>query len=249
MTEAMFLRCANCGLQFVTPLPANIPVFVDFSNAARELFASLKAGLNIRTILTPSEDIALRWIKRSGRSGSAVLEICFESGRFLEALKRQGYAPFGVDPLSEHTALAREHGFCVNEGLVDSCGPEWPSTGLVVMLESLVRFPDPIAFLSSIKSKFPSASLIVSVPSPNRSLKSPGFDRRSDYPPHYLTRWTRQSLRIAMERAGYNCSVKTAFINANSLDVPAAVRALVRLAYRAIGEAEYSYIALGKPKA
>jgi hypothetical protein len=241
------LLCGLCGLQFVAPMPEK-SVFVDFSAAARELFKTLGEGGDLPSMLTPSESLALKWVTHNLKKGDSVFEICCEVGRFMEAARRRGISPYGVDPVSGHVELLVLNGFEVNQGLHDAFPDTLLAPKAVVLLESLVRFPDPVGLLQSIRTKFPKSYLIITVPSPRRSLKAPGFDRRSDYPPHHLTRWSHQSLTAALNRAGYSSKVGTTFINANSLEVPSIVRVLVRIAYRLIGEADYSYFAVARPK-
>lgn len=245
--EGDFIECPNCKLQFVYPEPTNVPIFVDFSEAAKELFLALKRGADLNMMLTPSEQMALSWTGRTLLKGDTVFEVCCEVGRYLEGAKRLGLSPVGVDPVHGHVAHLQSEGFIVNGGILDAWRAEWPTPKAIVMLESLVRFPDPVTFLTQIRLKFPQAPLFVTVPSPDRSLKAPGFDRRSDYPPHNLTRWTPKALQAALEKAGYSCQVTKAYINANSLEVHHMLRLLVRLAFRIIGEADYSLVAVGTP--
>jgi len=239
--------CPSCGLQFAVPLPPECPIFVDFSAAAAEQFAATDGGASLDSLFTPSERHALNWLKRTLRPGDTVLEICFEAGRLMEGIRRAGFRPYGCDPIAGHVSHLASRGFDVCPGLLDAIPTNWPEPKAIVMLESLVRFPDPVGVLTELRRRFPKASLFISVPSPNRSLKAPGFDRRSDYPPHHLHRWSTPSMGAALKAAGYSPQIKRAFIDANSLEVPHAVRILVRLAYRAIGEAEYSYFGIGTP--
>jgi hypothetical protein len=243
-----FWLCDTCGLQFIDPIPSGVPVFVDFADAGRELFAQLDGGAVLAALLTPSETFAFRWIAKNLDLGEPVLEICCEVGRFMEAARKIGRRAYGVDPEIGHIELLQRRNFGVAQGLIEAVSGAWPIAKAVVILESLVRFPDPVGLLRSVRERFPDAPLIVTVPSPKRSLKAPGFDRRSDYPPHHLTRWSRKSLKIALENAGYSACITTTFINANSLEVPGLVRTGVRIAYRLIGEAEYSYAGVGVPR-
>jgi hypothetical protein len=241
-------ECTRCGLQFAHPVPPECPIFVDFAGAAAEQFAALARGADLDTILTPTERQAVKWIRRNVPAGGAVLEACFEAGRLLEACRREGFKAYGFDPVEGHVAHLRAHDFEVRQGLFGAVDQAWPDPAAVVMLESLVRFPAPVAVLTDVKRRFPRAKLFISVPSPHRSLKAPGFDRRSDYPPHHLHRWSPISLRAALQAAGYEATVGRTYIDANSLEVPHVVRLGVRLAYRVIGEADYSYYAIGTPR-
>jgi hypothetical protein len=244
-----FLLCPECGLQHVCGIDNAVPVFQDFSQATAAMSACAGGnGGGLR--LTPNERTVLAWLGRNVHRHSPVLELCCESGRFLMALRSSGFEPLGMDPLASHVEVLRAEGITVAHGAVDSYPDGWPEAKAVVMLESLVRFPNPAGIIEGIRRRFPSAFLCVSVPAPRRSLKVPEFDRRLDYPPHHLTRWTRPALKRLLARAGYRsrswvCHVRMNW-NQGSLK-----KRLLRIAFaaslRLLGEFDYSICAIGLP--
>jgi hypothetical protein len=156
----------------------------------------------------------------------------------------------GMDPLSRPVAMLREKGFTAAVGLAEDYPADWPEPAAVVLLESLVRFPGPTELLRSIHRRFPHALLCCSVPSPRRSLKVPEFDRRVDYPPHHLTRWTPTALRKALEQAGYRGTCAVAHVDLGRRGASWRSRILRRLFglfLRMTGEDEYSLIGMGWP--
>ena len=250
LIECSVMRCASCGLQYAAPVPAASPLFVDFSESGAALISRLSEGERVGPLLTPNERMALRWLRRRLPGGAQVLELCCESGRFLAALREGGLRPFGMDPLESHVAVLKRGGFAVAQGDERDCPEDWPSPAAVVLLESLVRLPDPVGVLKGIRERFPQAPLLVSVPSPRRSLKVPEFDRRLDYPPHHLTRWTPRALTAAMAAAGYRCSPRMTHVDLKCWKGPArrrVVRLLLAVFLRLVGESEYSIVALGRP--
>jgi hypothetical protein len=245
---AAYLRCGGCGVERVEPLPPGVPVFVDFTDAGRAMFAELRAGASVADALTPNERLVLAALRRAVEPGSAVLELCCESGRFLAALRDAGFRPLGMDPLPRPAPMLREEGLDAARGGPADVPAEWPEPRAVVLLESLVRFPDPVALLSEVRGRFPRAALHVAVSSPRQSLKLPEFDRRHAYPPHHLLRWTERGLGAALERAGYAARTRT---TRAWIDWPARRGVFgntLAVALRLAGEAEYSFVAVGTPR-
>lgn len=206
-----FLRCASCGLQFVDPVPTGTPVFQDFTDAGQAFFESLEKGGSISESLTRAERLAHAWLQKK-HAGARVLELCCESGRFLAALRSDGFQVFGTDPLERPIEMLLQRGFTVRSGLVEAVPAEWGVPSAIIVLESLVRFPEPVAFLTSIRQRFPSAALFLTVPG-RRSVLVPTFDRRYDYPPHHLTRWTAKALEEALARSGYRAAARRVHVD------------------------------------
>lgn len=242
-----FYVCGHCGAEHVAPLPEGVPVFQDFTDYARGLFQELKGGAPIAEALTPNEEIVLERMKRDLSPGDAVLELCCETGRFLAALKAHGFRPYGVDPLARPMELLREEGFPVEVGLVEAVPMEWPQPKAVVILESIVRFPEPVTLLRQVRERFPGATVYMTVPSPRRSLKLPDFDRRNAYPPHHLVRWTEKAMVAALEKAGYRAKGETRHVRVNWPMRRGVFGNTLSVALRLMGEAEYSHLAVGRP--
>jgi hypothetical protein len=246
----VFRLCPDCGLQHIGNIATAVPVFQDFS-AAVPATSGWAAGNGGGLPLTSNESAILRWLERTVPPHSPVLEVCCESGRFLAGLKSRDFDPLGMDPLPAHVEALRRTGLKVAPGSAEAYPSDWPEPSAVVMLESLVRFPDPAGLINAIRRRFPGAPLGLSVPTPRRSLRVPEFDRRLDYPPHHLTRWTRPALKHLLGRAGYRgrCWVCHVRMNWNQGSMK---KRLLRIAYaaglRLLGEFDYSICAIGLPK-
>ncbi|MET0398830.1 MAG: methyltransferase domain-containing protein [Longimicrobiaceae bacterium] len=245
---AAYLRCGACGVERVDPLPPGVPVFVDFTDAGEAMFAELRAGASLADALTPNERLVLAALRRALKPGAAVLELCCESGRFLAALRAEGFRPLGMDPLPRPAPMLRAQGLDAARGGPADVPAEWPEPEAVVLLESLVRFPDPVALLAEARARFPRAALHVAVSSPRQSLKLPEFDRRHAYPPHHLTRWTERGLAAALERAGYAVRVRTTRAWIDWPSRRGVFGNTLAVALRLAGEAEYSFVAAGTPR-
>ena len=243
-------QCTACGLQYVTPVPDNVPVFADFTEDGLALLSSLGKGDSIDAALTPNERAVLRWLQRHIPPNAPILELCCESGRFLAALQRHGFKPLGMDPLPSHVAMLQTQGFSVRAGYVEDYPTGWPEPAAVILLESLVRFPEPVSLLRGVRKRFPQALLCVSVPSPRRSLKVPEFDRRADYPPHHLTRWTPKALTTALQSAEYRGGCRLVHVDLKWRTEPwerKILKILFGVFLRLAGESEYSIVAIGRP--
>lgn len=250
LEDCSFYQCAVCGLQYADPIPDNVPVFQDFTDCGLSLLSGLQQGRSVACALAPNERLVLHWLRRNIRRNAAILELCCESGRFLAALDACGFEPLGMDPLSRPIAMLRERGFTVEVGFAEDYPRDWPEPAAVVLLESLVRFPAPTELLGSIRERFSQAAVCCSVPSPRRSLKVPEFDKRVDYPPHRLTRWTPRALQRAMEHAGYRGKCRVAHVDLHwrrGSWRARALKILFALSLRLIGESEYSIIGIGFP--
>lgn len=250
LATGSFHRCGRCGMQYVDPLPAGVPVFMDFTDAGRIILSKIEQGEPMADLLTPNERVMLRWLRRHLPGGAPVLELCCESGRFLAALRHAGFTPLGMDPLPRPIGMLEERGFSVHTGSVEDYPKDWPEPAAVVLLESLVRFPFPVQVLRTIHERFPHARLCLSVPSPRRSLKVPDFDRRVDYPPHHLTRWTPRAVVTVLRNAGYRGACRVVHIRLHwtrgawTLRI---LKVLFAVYLRLTREADYSLLGYGTP--
>jgi SAM-dependent methyltransferase len=244
---AAYLRCGACGVEWADPLPDGVPVFVDFTDAGRVMFDELRAGSPLAEMLTPNEALLLAALGRDVKPGGTVLELCCESGRFLAALRDAGFQPLGADPLPRPAPMLREQGFEVVQGGPAEVPAEWQPDA-VVMLESLVRFPDPVGLLAEVRARFPRAVVHLAVSSPRQSLKLPENDRRHNYPPHHLVRWTERGVAAALERAGYRARTRTTRAWLNWPRRRGAFGNTLALVLRLAGQAEYSFLAAGTPR-
>lgn len=245
--DGAFAECGKCGLQFLDPVPSRFPVFQDFTDYGRDLMTRLSDGAVIDDELVAGERVVLDLVRRGVTSGAAVLELCCESGRFLAALRSHGYAAYGVDPVQRSIDMLRANGFLVATGLVDAVSADWPEPRAVVMLESLVRFPEPVALFREIRRRFPRAVVYATVRSPRHSLKLSENDRRHAYPPHHLVRWSSRSLTAAFRSAGYAARIRSLKVGINWPVGRGRFGNAVALGLRLVGEGEFALLAKATP--
>lgn len=143
---------------------------------------------------------AIRWLKRNVPEGSVVLEIGAGMGYFLTAARKNGFEPVGLDVAEEAVKTLNNDGFKMWHGTVDSIPHNWQRPTVCASFFVLHHLADPIGFLTTIRTKFPEAYLIVAAwkrfPLPSQ-LKPAGL------PPRTLTWWSLNALQKAVEKAGY----------------------------------------------
>lgn len=247
-----YLRCPRTGFEWLDPAPPS--VFPDFSVYADRLLRE-DNPVALRDHSPPFERAADAWVRTHVPTGATVVELFAETGRFAWHLRRNGYRVQLADPVTNHVATLQRHGFCaVQFADVGSIPGSWSDPAAVVVLESLIRLPDPRGFLESIRSRWPRALIYVTVPSPRRPLKLADVDHRGGFPPDFLTRWTRPALHEALTLAGYDVNSATLTPASHRFVEPGRwKRRLFNVAFdlmlRANREFEFSYAAWGVPRA
>lgn len=203
LPDCAYFRCPRTGLEYLDPLPDCGPVFPDFSAYADELLAAATPDI-MKLDSPPNEQAALQWVQTHLRPGTKIVELFAEVGRFAWRLRSIGYEVHLADPLGSHVTVLRKHGFAAlqtaNPGELPT---DWSDAEAVIILESIVRVPQPGMFMAAVRARFPRADVYLTAPSLRRPLKLPGVDRRAGYPPDFLTRWTVPALRELLITNGY----------------------------------------------
>lgn len=210
-------RCCGCGLEYASNPEVNLGAYsrsyagsggiVDdsrpyFSPATR-LSLERDALYRPPPHLTAAERWVLERMNSSVPRGVVVLDIGCGTGRWLEALRRRGFEPQGVEPTEALATTLRGMGYEVTSGKLP--GLEWtgPVPAVLTLFEVLEHLPDPLAVLAELRQTFPHACVGISVPSPFRvGLAVRGRDK-TDYPPNHFLRWTPAALERCFSRAGY----------------------------------------------
>jgi SAM-dependent methyltransferase len=154
-------------------------------------------------VVRAQQVLALHWIQANLPSAAAVLDVGCGKGWFLALLEKHGFAAIGTE-VAETTAITlRSKGFRVHAGEIAEYPREWPHPDAITLFDVLEHLPDPALFLASLKRNFPAAPLIACVPNPERWNLRVGWRERWDYPPNHLFRFTKDGLRRALLKAGY----------------------------------------------
>lgn len=206
-------KCPSCELEFSDPMDYDNQLYnrlyrdetsdMSYSDSPRVASFLKRNSKQVRKFLELNQLYALRWIKRNSKPGTKVLDIGCGSGSFLFALKSEGLKPFGTDVAKAAVEALERASFNVVQGSLHTVPEEWGNFDVVTLFEVLEHLSNPLEFLSSIKRKWPDATLILSVPDPKRVYLLFHNREAGDYPPHHLTRWTPRALETALIKAGF----------------------------------------------
>lgn len=207
------LNCPSCGLEFSDPMEYNNQLYdnlykkdtpdLAYTENPRITAFLTSHPMKAHRFLELNHVYAIKWIKNNYKQGTKILDIGCGSGSFLFALKHRGYEPYGMEVARSAVEELGRAGFNAAEGSLDDVPREWGSFDVVTVFEVLEHLPNPFEFLSSLRRRWPDASLILSAPDPRRVYLLFHDREAGDYPPHHLTRWTPQALKIILTRAGY----------------------------------------------
>jgi 2-polyprenyl-3-methyl-5-hydroxy-6-metoxy-1,4-benzoquinol methylase len=188
-------QCSQCGFEFFDPSTVGDSEFYG------ALFA--KAPANYYAPMRPEHTWALRIMK--GSPGARVLDVGCGDGAFLERAKAAGFSAQGMEFSKDAAASARKRGFDVSEkpdadwrmedfgGLLD-----W-----VTLFQVLEHVPYPLAMVRAGSSLLrPGGSIIIAVPVEGSLSQKLAPREPHRWPPHHLTRWTKQSFDTLAKSAG-----------------------------------------------
>ena len=122
-------------------------------------------------------------------------------------MKEKGARPFGIDIDKEAIKTAKNR-LKVDEIKVlswDKLGEDgfWKGFDLITSFDVLEHVSSPNKFLSTVKTILKPGGLVcITVPRWDRDPKV--FDSEVDYPPHHLTIWTSNALKIALKKSGFH---------------------------------------------
>ena len=229
--EFTMYQCPKCGLQFSDPMSYSADDYdSSYSGTGGDaLVKSYKASMEMNRSLIArrdyfnghdSKEMVFQYVKSSFHKDSPILDLGCGSGTFLAALKDSGFANvMGMDVAREPIELLSQDGFDVAQGTLADYPKKWPVPKLVLMIEVLEHLPNPTETLTDVRTRFPNATLVMTVPSPRRIMLKYGHSV-GDRPPNHLTRWTEYALSEALQSAGYHGSVQSAPLQGHTLKLP-----------------------------
>jgi SAM-dependent methyltransferase len=209
-------RCTKDGLVFAWPmeLPAEpTELFAQaytgkLADAQMEMFHHrmiwradlLRNPAAARSAMAPVHRKALSYIEKNFERESPVLDIGCGSGLFLQTIQGAGYAPYGVEVAGPVVDFLHRAGFDVFHGTVNNVPDGRFDPIVCTSFFVLHHVTDPLDFLTTIRRKFPRASLLLTEHYFGRNPYELGS---LNLPPRRLTCWNPGSLALALEKAGF----------------------------------------------
>jgi SAM-dependent methyltransferase len=164
---------------------------------------------------------AMDWLMENVPRGSTLLDIGCGMGYFITAARERGFVPVGLDVAQEVVDLLSDEGFSMWHGTVDSVPDGWHQPTVCTSFFVMHHMPDPVGFLSTVRAKFPQATLLVSAW--NRYPLPPVLAPAGS-PPRTVTWWSPHALRRAFEEAGYTVEHVFPLLEHYAFGLPAAAR-------------------------
>lgn len=166
---------------------------------------------------------AMAWLKANVPRGSVVLDIGCGVGHFLADLHKNGFTPVGLDVAEGVVEMLRDEGFEVWHGTIESVPPNWQQPVVCSSFFVMHHLQDPVGFLTTIRNKFPKATLLIAA---WNQYPSPQQFSAASLPPRSLAWWGKQSLRKAMEKAGYQIEFVSEPLGPSEFEMPWIIRRL-----------------------
>jgi len=219
LSEGALYRCPGCGFVFSAenghdPLSLFTRSYAGDEHAAgmSDFFLRIKlradadsAGIDPSRLMNSAQQEVAGLVRRRVPKGTQVLDIGCGLGYFLRAMSASGYVPFGLDVAEPVVRLLRLEGFQVWNGTIETVPDGWVDPEICTAFFVLHHTGDPVAFLRTIRTKFPRARLIVAAYNDLDHGIPPATVRR--LPPRTYSWWGSAHLRLALEAAGYQAKV------------------------------------------
>ncbi len=206
--EYKLLGCSKCGLRYCDPMKEPDQNFYQnsylYKHRSKELetTATTDDGKILRNwrFKTTLEDMQNRF---STSVVKDVLDIGCGEGSFLYAASKRGFKVSGVDIDPRAVNIAKQL-FRLKDVKVANLSdlPTKERYKVITLFETLEHTQDPSSLVRKVFTLLENDSYFyISVPSFERKPRL--FDPEADFPPHHLTLWTKKSLRILLEKAGF----------------------------------------------
>jgi 2-polyprenyl-3-methyl-5-hydroxy-6-metoxy-1,4-benzoquinol methylase len=169
-----------------------------------QLEPSSRLGPIVAALLPPLRwpaDLALRYLP-AAKPGSRVLDFGCGSGGWLKYPRQARWEVAGVDPDPKARQLGREQGYDIRETLEEFDGESFDA---ITLSHSIEHVHDPLATLRACRALLKPGGMIY-VDTPNINAVGHhiyGRHWRGLETPRHLVLFNRESLRLALEQAGF----------------------------------------------
>lgn len=197
------LVCGQCSA-VVTPLADNAAV--EYYETDYSLTTTTRASTELhRYFRYPEYQQLVGHISSRVKPPAALLDVGCDHGFFLDDARRYGYRVTGVEPSGRGRRYAQSIGLQVHE----SINTLSDSFDVVTMWHVLEHIPDPRGFLSQLSRHMNAESvLFVRVPDFGHYVSKLFRDKWIWFQPqHHAVHYTKQTLRLVLERSGFTVDV------------------------------------------
>ena len=195
-------HCAACDAQFCDPL----------QNPGHSWYEDEDLDTRLRLVLASHRrpDEMLRephrhFLRDLPARGGRLFDIGCAEGGFL-AVASRSYDVTGIDfnrkaiEISrKHYGLSKTHAMTLEE-FVNSPFYDGDGFDVISLFDVIEHVEAPAQFLQQLQGLLAPGGWLA-LNTPNRE-RSPNFKERWDYPPHHLTRWSKEALRNLLSHAG-----------------------------------------------
>jgi len=162
----------------------------------------------------------LEFLKASSVKGK-LLDVGCGVGAFAKLAEGLGFEVYAFDLAEEAIRYARENLGLKNTvaGTIDDIPPIWHNFNFVTAFEVLEHVEQPRELVNKIYELLaPGGYFIMSTPNRNRLTVKLRRRESWDYPPHHLTRWSKDSVGLLLDDLGFvNVAIRTGSINRRDL--------------------------------
>jgi 2-polyprenyl-3-methyl-5-hydroxy-6-metoxy-1,4-benzoquinol methylase len=207
--------CTQCGLQYVTPRVDSRLALEGYTNAPDQTFVSQAAAREI-TFRRCLSDVQRVWRKPPGK----ILDVGTAGGSFLKVAADAGWEVAGCEPNRWLCKWCEDnYGIRLSQGTIFDAHFEAEAFDVVTLWDVLEHTPDPMAALAEcVRVLKPGGLLVVNYPDVG-SWIARMMGRRWVFlvSVHYYY-FTRQTIRIALEKSGLRILRMNPHIQSLNLD-------------------------------
>jgi SAM-dependent methyltransferase len=199
------VACDACGLQFVNPPPSAFELERLYSKDYFLKGEGTEGPDDFDRLKTATAALYLQRLQRIV-PGGRLLEIGCGRGQLLQEARRRGFVPAGIE-LSPHAAAVANRALgpgTVAVGGYDTLDGTKATYEAAVLVDVVEHVPNPVTLLDAIHRVLePEGTLLLVTPSVT-SLTSRLLGRRwMEYKPEHLCYFSPRTMRMALEKAGF----------------------------------------------
>ena len=201
--DGTLVRCLDCGLVSVDPLPAPAVVLATYDAAYFQGEAGYRDYAGEERVFRAEFRRRLRRMRAHGAAGR-LLDVGAATGAFLAEARVHGFAGSGIEP-SPAALAARARGFDVFQGAIESAALSPGSCDVVTIFDVLEHLVDPGDVLARVGRWLRAGGrLFVAVPDfGGWWARGSGARWPMITPREHLHYFTRRSLRAVLVSAGF----------------------------------------------